>query len=594
MTKSKPKKRQPLYSPQDRDNLRWFWRYYLKDKTPRLLMVMGFILVQGVVYQQFLWLTENGLRVIFESGAVSQLVLVCLGVFFLFVVRAMVSYLVPLVSVRVSNQAMYEMRRDLISHLVSLDLAFFERAKSGVIIQRLVTQTQQIGHFVGLSTAGAVRDVVTVVIVSGYLIWKSAILFAAAIVVLPFIIWVMNYVSDKVKQAQGEAENALGDYMNGIEETVNGMRTVKIASQEPMERDRLLTGTRAIRNLMNRLQATQALVMPSVDFSSAFVYVLVIGGGGFMVLSPSFTMDSAGIVTFLLGMVLVFDPARQVAQYFGTLQSNLILLDRVRSLYREQPTIVDAPDALTTFDAGGDIVLDNVTFSYSEDQPLFDGIDMVFKGGEVTAIVGATGSGKTTILSLLSRLYNVQGGRITIGGTPIDRLRIATLRGSFSVVAQDIVIFNNSIWENIRYVNPDASDEEVWRAAENAEIAELIRSRGDAPVGPKGAQLSGGQKQRIAIARAFLRDAPIVLLDEATSALDQATETRIRSALDRLMKGKTAIVVAHRLSSISGADKICVLESGHLAEQGRHDELLQQNGLYAQLYQAQKRGYDGG
>lgn len=593
MTDKAKKKREPIFSPEDRSNLRWLWQGYLKQRAPWLGAVLLMILIQGLVYQQFLSMTESGLRVIFESGEVSQLVLVCLGVFFLFAVRGLMSYLVPLVTVRLSNEAIFEMRRDLIGHLMSLDLAYFERTKSGEIIHRLVTQTQQLGVFFGLATAGAVRDAVTVVIVSGYLIWKNPILFATAVVVLPFIIWVMNFVSDRVKLAQGQAEHALADYMNGIEETVNGMRTVKIASQEQVEAGRLMKGTGAIRDLMKRVQTTQALVMPSIDLSSAFVYVLVIGGGGYMVLSPDFDVDGAGIITFLLGMVMVFDPARLLAQYFGALQSNLVLLDRVRSLYDEQPSINDASDAVTEFDTGGDIVLNDVTFSYSEDQPLFEGLDMTFRGGQVSAIVGATGSGKTTILSLLSRLYDVKGGQITIGGQPIDNLKVSSLRGAFSVVAQDIVIFNNSIWENIRYVNPQASEEDVWRAAEDAEIADLIRRRGDAPVGPKGAQLSGGQKQRIAIARAFLRDAPILLLDEATSALDQATEERIKSALARLTKGKTTIVVAHRLSSVADADRIFVLEAGQLVEQGRHEELLEGGGLYSQLYRAQKKGYDG-
>lgn len=593
MTEITRKTRQPLYSAQDRDNLRWFWRTYLKNKSPQLLLVLLMILIQGLVYQQFLSITESGLRVIFESGTVRDLVMVCLVVFFLFFVRGLMSYLVPLITVRISNGAIYEMRRDLIGHLMSLDLAYFERTKSGEIIQKVVTQTQFLGVFVGLATANAVRDAVTVLIVSGYLIWKNPILFGTAVVVLPFIIWVMNYVSDRVKVTQFEAEQALGDYMNGIEETVNGMRTVKIASQEPMEQSRLLKGTGSIRDLMNRVQLTQALVMPSIDLSSAFVYVLVIGGGGYMVLSPSFDVDGAGIIIFLLGMVMVFDPARLLAQFFAGLQSNLVLLDRVRSLYRETPSITDAPGALSDFDTSADIQLQDVRFSYTEDQPLFDGLSLTFGGGQVSAIVGATGSGKTTVLSLLSRLYDVQGGHITIGDTAIDQLQVAKLRGAFSVVAQDIVIFNSSIWDNIRYVNPDATDEDVWAAAENAEIADLIRKRGDAPVGPKGAQLSGGQKQRIAIARAFLRDAPILLLDEATSALDQATEERIKAALERLTKGKTTIIVAHRLSSIADADCIFVLESGQLVEQGKHDKLLESGGLYAQLYKAQKRGYDG-
>ncbi|QYX56475.1 ABC transporter ATP-binding protein/permease [Roseovarius sp. SCSIO 43702] len=593
MTEPPRPKRGPLYSPQDRDNLRWFWRTYLRKHTGRLLMVLGMILVQGVVYQQFLSMTENGLRVIFDNGALHELALVCLAVFFLFAVRGLMSYLVPLVTVRVSNQAIYEMRQDLLTHIMSLDLAYFERTKSGEIILRLVSHTQTLGNFIGLGIANAVRDAVTVIIVSGYLIYKNPILFATAVVVLPFIIWVMNYVSDRVKEAQGQAETAVANYMNGIEETVAGMRTVKIARQEKMEAERLLKGTASIRDLLNRVQITQALVMPSIDLSSAFVYVLVIGGGGYMVLSPQFDVDGAGIITFLLGMVMVFDPARLLAQFFGGLQSNLVLLDRVRGLFRETPTISDKPGATADFDTGADIVLHDVTFSYDPEQPLFDGLDMTFEGGKVSAIVGATGSGKTTILSLLTRLYDVQGGRITFGDTDISDLQVGALRGAFSVVAQDIVIFNASIWDNIRYVKPEASDEEVWQAARDAEIAELIERRGDTPVGPKGAQLSGGQKQRIAIARAFLRDAPILLLDEATSALDQATEERIKRALDRLTSGKTTIVVAHRLSSISDADRIFVLEGGKLVEDGRHDELLAENGLYAQLYKAQKRGYDG-
>ncbi|MBZ0122544.1 MAG: aldehyde dehydrogenase family protein, partial [Roseovarius sp.] len=316
MTDTAKPKRQPLFSGQDRANLRWLWRGYLRRRAGWLALALGMILVQGLVYQQFLSMTESGLRVIFESGALRDLAMVCAAVFALFALRGAMSYLVPLITVRVSNAAVSEMRRDLIGHMMSLDLAYFERTKSGEIIHRLVTQTQQLGVFFGLATAGAVRDAVTVVIVSGYLIWKNPVLFTAAVVVLPFIIWVMNFVSDRVKQAQREAESALGDYMNGIEETVSGMRTVKIASQERMEESRLMQGTRAIRELMTRVQTTQALVMPSIDLSSAFVYVLVIGGGGYMVLSPDFDIDGAGIITFLLGMVMVFDPARLLAQFF--------------------------------------------------------------------------------------------------------------------------------------------------------------------------------------------------------------------------------------------------------------------------------------
>jgi ABC-type multidrug transport system fused ATPase/permease subunit len=580
-----------MFSPEDRDNIRWFWNTYLKQKSPWLLLVLGMILIQGFVYQQFLVLTEDGLRVIFDSGALSDLARVCGIVFVLFATRALMSYLIPRLSIWLASDSVLAMRRDLIDHLMTLDLAYFENTNSGEIILKLVNQAQGLSQFVGQTTVNAVRDAATVLIVSGYLVFKSPLLFLIAIIVLPLIILMMQHVSQRIKDIQANAESALGAYMTGIEEMASGMRTVKIAGQEEVERARLLQATKNIRNLSIRLQSAQALVMPSIDLVSAFVYVLVIGGGGYMVLSGDFGLDGAGIIAYLLGLVLVFDPARLLAGFFAKLQANLIILKGVRSLYSIQPRIVDAPDAIDTFDTSGDIELRNITFRYSPDTPLFKDLNMTFKGGQVSAIVGATGSGKTTILSLLTRLYAVQRGNVLIGGTFVKNLRIKALRSAFSVVAQDIVIFNSSIWENIRYVRPDATDAEIWAAAEAAEIADLMKARGDTPLGPKGSQLSGGQKQRIAIARAFLRSAPILLLDEATSALDQKTEDKVKRALSRLSEGKTTIIVAHRLSAITHADWIYVLDAGQVVEQGTHEELIAAAGLYAGMYRAQKQGY---
>jgi len=587
----KVSKKQPMFSPQDRDNIKWFWHLYLKDKSPWLIVVLAMVSLQALVYQQFLSLTENGLRVIFDDGSIQKLIQVCAIVFLLFLARGLLSYVVPRLSVWLAGNAVRSMRQDLIRHYLRLDLAFFERTKSGDIILRLVNQVDGLSTFVGQGTVGAARDFVTVLVVSGYLIYKSPILFSAAIIVIPVLILVMRSVSTKIKTIQQSAENAFGNYMSGIEEMSNGMRTVKISGQEDREKERLFEATDGIRDLTIRLNAAQALFPPSIDLVSAFVYVLVIGGGGYMVIQGGYDMDAAGIIAFLLGLVIMFDPMRLLAGFFSQLQGSLVILQGIRSIYYEEVKITDHENSVSDFNSDGDIVFSDVDFAYSPQHPLFEGLDLRIEGGKKTAIVGATGSGKTSILSLISRLYDVDSGTITIDGRDIRDLRIKSLRSTFSVVAQDIVIFNASIWENIRYVAPEATDEQIWAAAEAAEIAELIRIRKDAPLGPKGSQLSGGQKQRIAIARAFLRSAPILLLDEATSALDQKTEERIQGALERLSLNKTTIIVAHRLSSVAAADKIYLLDMGSVVEQGTHAELMAAKGLYAAMYDAQKEGY---
>lgn len=592
MTKEDPKpKRRPLFTAQDRNNLRWFWSDYLRSKSLWLLAVFAMLSIQGLVYQQFLTLTETGLRVIFESTDLVQLVRVCLIVFVLFAIRAVLSYIVPRVSVWLASDAIARLRNDLTNHLLRLDLAYFERNKAGETILKLVNQADAMGSFVGNASVSAVRDAIAVLIVAGYLIYKSPVLFTAAGILIPAVILIIQALSHRIKEVQARAENAMGDYINTIEEMSNGMRTVKISGQEDRERDRLVASAAGIRRLTIRLQAVQALVLPTMDLVAAFAYVLVIGGGGYMVINGSFGLDSAGIITFLLGLTLLLDPARRVAQFFAILQANLILLDSLRSILREEPTICDLPHAHEAFDATSNITLDNVEFTYTNANPLFQGLNMTLSGGKITAIVGATGSGKTTVLSLITRLYDINRGKITIGGENIRNIKVKTLRKAFSVVAQDIVIFNASIMDNIRYVQPSATDDEIWAAAEAAEIADLIRERGDTPLGPKGSQLSGGQKQRIAIARAILQDAPILLMDEATSALDQRTEEKVRDALKRAAAGRTTIMIAHRLSTVTHADWIYVLDLGHVVEEGTHADLMAKGGIYAAMYQSQKMGY---
>lgn len=576
-----------FFSEKDKSNITWFWRRYLKRKTPWLGLILALVLLEGFVLQKFLAITETGLRVIFEQGDIMDLLWICLVVFLIFMVRALVSFVVPTLSVRLASGAVLELRSDLIRHVLYMDQRFFDRTNASDLILRFVNQVEALSQFVGRTTVEAVRDVATIVIISGYLIYKSALLFGVALLLLPIIFLLMRMVSETIKRIQAQSEQALGNYMNTIEEMSGGMRTIKMTGQEAAEVDRMISESGNIKKLAVNLHMAQALVLPSIDLSSAIVYMVVIGGGGYLALSEASALDGASIIAFLLGLVIVFDPARRLSQFFTKLQTSLILLASVRGVLQTQPDVSDEGTASDFTDMRIDITLDDIGFSYEADHKLFDGINLQFKAGQKTAIVGSTGSGKTTLLSLMARLYDLNSGAVLFNGQNIKQFTLKSVREKFSIVAQDVVVFNKSIAENIHYADPTASPDAVRAAAKLARIDELMVERGDQPVGPKGSLLSGGQKQRIAIARAFLKPAPILLLDEATSALDALTEQKVNASFKDLQAGKTTIVVAHKFSSVVDADHIYVLEAGKLVEQGTHADLIAKAGLYASMFSAQ-------
>ena len=576
-----------FFSEKDKSNITWFWRRYLKRKTPWLGLILALVLLEGFVLQKFLAITETGLRVIFEQGDIMDLLWICLVVFLIFMVRALVSFVVPTLSVRLASGAVLELRSDLIRHVLYMDQRFFDRTNASDLILRFVNQVEALSQFVGRTTVEAVRDVATIVIISGYLIYKSALLFGVALLLLPIIFLLMRMVSETIKRIQAQSEQALGNYMNTIEEMSGGMRTIKMTGQEAAEVDRMISESGNIKKLAVNLHMAQALVLPSIDLSSAVVYMVVIGGGGYLALSEASALDGASIIAFLLGLVIIFDPARRLSQFFTKLQTSLILLASVRGVLQTQPDVSDEGNVSKFTDTRIDITLNDIGFSYEADQTLFDGISLQFKAGQKTAIVGSTGSGKTTLLSLMARLYDLNSGAVLFNGQDIKQFTLKSVREKFSIVAQDVVIFNKSIAENIQYADPTASPDAVRAAAKLARIDNLMVERGDQPVGPKGSLLSGGQKQRIAIARAFLKPAPILLLDEATSALDALTEQKVNASFKDLQAGKTTIVVAHKFSSVVDADHIYVLEAGKLVEQGTHADLMAKAGLYASMFSAQ-------
>ena len=482
-----------------------------------------------------------------------------------------------------------ELRHDLTQHILRLPQLYFDKTSSGDLILRLVNQVQELSTFVGQTTVKAMRDTATVVIVSGYLVYKNILLFSIALVVIPLIAFLMIAVVKRVRKMQALTETAIGKFISNIDEMKTGMRTTKMTAQEEAEAQRISGSANLIRAYTYKLMRTHALTPPVIDLSSAFVYMLVVGGGGYMALSDQFDMDGASIIAFLIGLVIVFDPARSVAQFFTQLQSSLILLESVHSFFDIEAEKLNSGPSYIENNKPIAIKFKNVNFNYTSGSETLKNITMDFNPGTKNAIVGSTGSGKTTILSLIGRLYELDSGTISFNGHDISKLSISSVRDQITIVSQDIVIFDQSLEDNIRYANPLATTEMIIEAAKKAKIDKLLLERKDSPVGPNGSQLSGGQKQRIALARAFLKPAPILLLDEATSALDAVTEANISKSLDKLSENTTTIVVAHKLSSIKDADTIFVLDKGSLVEFGTHTELLKKKKYYAKMVNSQSK-----
>jgi ATP-binding cassette subfamily B protein len=580
-----------LFSPQDKQNLSWFFKRYLKPYAWQLMFIFVLIVVQGVVYQQFLSLTEKGLRVIFEKGSLAELARICAITLAIFLFRALGSYLIPVNSAKIANRATFELRRDLTGHLVQVKQSYFDANPPGEVILRLVNQVQALGSFVSQASVNAMRDFITILVVSGYLIYKSAFMFAFALIVIPLIALAINLTSQRIKQIQSKSEAATGEYLTSIDEMATGMRTIKLSSQETSETNRLNGAAQTLHDLAIRLQRANAIMLPIIDLASAMFFILVIGIGGYIALQGAGNLDGAGIISFLLGLVILFDPAKNLGAFFVKIQSNLILLQSVRGVLFLD--IEDRTDKIE-LDTSTPVAMsfDRVDFAYADGTQVIHDVSLDIAAGKTTAIVGATGSGKSTILALIGRLYDRTSGQISVNGTPINELTLASLRNAINIVAQDIVIFNKSIYENIAYAKPDAPQEAILAAAEKAQILDLLTARGDAPVGPKGAHLSGGQKQRIAIARAFLKDTPILILDEATSALDPVTETLINDAFFTRNTTQTRIVVTHKLASITGADMIYVVDGGRVVERGTHDVLMAQAGLYYAMFTTQNDAGD--
>ena len=517
-----------------------------------------------------------------------SLMLLLLGVFLIFMT------LLKTASYFASSAAIIPLRTGLVRDLrsmmydkvVSLPLSFFSKEKKGDIIARMTGDVVEVENSIVTSLDMLIKNPIFIVIYFVTLLYVSWELTLFTICVMPVLGWIMGAIGRKLKAKSLVVQQKLGETTSQMEETIGGLRVVKAFVAEKKMSGRFLKCCNELRGSVMRVAMRQALAHPVSEFLGTCIIVIVLWFGGTLILNENSIISAPSFIYYLTMLYSIINPLKELSKASYSIPRGLASMERVDAILKAENPITDGEKGVELSDVNEGVEYKNITFSYDGERTILKNINLKIEKGKTVALVGQSGSGKSTMVDLVPRYYDVSQGEICIDGVNIKDMKVKSLRALIGNVNQEAILFNDTFYNNITFGVENTTMEQVIEAAKIANAHDFIMETEngyDTCVGDRGCLLSGGQRQRISIARAILKNPPILILDEATSALDTESERLVQEALERLMKTRTTIAIAHRLSTIKNADEICVMRDGEIVERGKHEELLKQNGLYKRL-----------
>ncbi len=523
-----------------------------------------------------------------NEDEVAALVFICGIVVVLFFLKNLFGYLSSFFLTFLRNGVLKDVRDSLYHKIIDLPVSYFSEKKKGDIISRITADVNEVQvSFLSILEL-IVREPLTILFTIIAMLLMSAKLTLFVFIFLPISGFIISLIGKRLKKQSHLAQQENGHFLGIVEETLSSLKIIKGFNAEKRFNDRFQESTGRLNTILNSLINRQNLASPTSEFLGVFVIVIILWFGGNMVLVDG-TLEAATFISFLALAYNILTPAKQISKASYSVKKGNAAAERILEILDTESNLTDAPDAVNKQSFESDIQIKNIDFSY-EDEKVLKNFSVSVPKGSTVALVGQSGSGKSTIANLITRFYDVQNGSIEMDGTDIRKIKKSSLRDLMGLVTQDSILFNDTVRNNIILGKPDATDDEIIDALKVANAWEFVKDlpkKLDTNIGDSGNKLSGGQKQRLSIARAVLKNPPLMILDEATSALDTESEKLVQKALENMMRNRTSVVIAHRLSTIQNADKIVVMQRGEIVEQGKHQELIAKNGTYKKLVEMQ-------